>query len=449
MGKGKIAVVGANQGALAFACFAAEKGFEVSVYEKEQSQNVGHPWADDMIAATFEEIGLSRPPKVIEGKKPPTTLVSPNMKGCITIPDVDRETDIPVDRRQLDQMLAERAVKAGAVIHYGAEAVRAVVSGRRVTGIELESGEKITADLTVDCGGAESRVRRSLPDALHIPREISPEDMFFVRRTYFNRVQGSPAPDKLRKIYLKHLNERGLSWCWLSLDGLYADVLIGRVGELTDETYEKALDDLRRHNDIIGDAAAKGGDLLKIPVRHTISRMFAEGYALVGDSAYMTIPMIGSGMANSMKAAKILSDVISAPVSRPFSTENLYNYQKKYMKDIGLGLAGIELIKNYFLNSEGDEVDFLLSGDVISDSLLQATSGEMSGIPAKEILHTVGRLLSRPSLTADLVKIIASIAAISASKMPEKYNEPDLCKWQEKYDGRFCSTAEQIKRLIR
>ncbi len=450
MKKGKKSVVGANQGALAFAYFAAEAGFKVSVYEKKSEEETGHEWADDMLAATFDNLGLSRPPEVIKGKKPPTTLVPPDMKSSVTIPDTDKETDIPVDRKELNKMLANLAVDVGVDIHYGVGVKRAITDEMRVTGIELESGEIISVDLVADCGGAESDVRRSLPDSLHIPREVAPEDMFYVRRTYFNRKEGSATPDKLRKIYLKHLNEPGISWCWLSLDGKCADVLIGRVGDLSDGVFENALKDLRCHNDIIGDSVVKGGQLLKIPVRHNISRMIADGYALVGDSAYMTIPMIGSGMANSMNAAKILSDVISVPIPDPFAASNLYRYQKKYMAEIGSGLAGIELVKNYFLNSNGDEIDFLISGGVISDSLLQATSGEMGSIPAKEIVQSIGKIMKRPRLTGGLIKLAVKILSLSrvTSKMPERFDDDELCKWQSKYDSFFPSTAAKTKKFI-
>ena len=40
--------------------------------------------------------------------------------------------------------------------------------------------------------------------------------------------------------------------------------------------------------------------------------MVADGYAAIGDSAFMTVPVIGSGIANALKAAKILADAISS-----------------------------------------------------------------------------------------------------------------------------------------
>ena len=96
---------------------------------------------------------------------------------------------------------------------------------------------------------------------------------------------------------------------------------------MSDAVYGNALDDIRRDNAIVGRELMKGGQLLQIPVRRPLSRFVANGYAAVGDSACMTIPMLGSGMASGMKAAKILADTLSDSVCDAFDTANLSRYQ--------------------------------------------------------------------------------------------------------------------------
>lgn len=439
MNKGKIVVVGANQGALAFACFAAESGFDVTLYEQKNKNDVAYDWADELVASTFEKLGIERPPKVLTGPKPQTILVSPDRKNHVTIPQSPKEADIPVDRHQLNDLLYKRAVKAGAKIIYNCAVKGAIYESMKICGIVLENGEEIRTDLVVDCGGAESVVRSTLPEELHIPQRINPDDMFFVRRTYFERAENSREPEIWRRIYLRHMNERGISWCWLSLDEKMSDVLIGRLGRLDDETHIRAVDDLRKDNEILGTKVIKGGQLLKIPIRHNISRMVANGYALVGDSAYMTIPMIGSGMANSMTAAKMLCDVIAKPLGNPYSVQNLYRYQYKYIKEIGGALACVELFKNYALNESNGEIDFLMSQNVVSDSLLQDISGELNKIPAGEIFKSITRGMKKPSVMGRLAKLVVKMGLLikTSKAIPEHYNDKELCKWQKKYDGFF------------
>lgn len=440
MSKGKIIVIGANQGGLAFAIFAAKAGFDVQVFESKQKDDVAYDWYDDMMVSTFEDVGLPRPPKVLKKISDTVTFIPPAKKTSLTLRDSGGETDLPIERKPLNEWLAELAAESGVKIFYGVKARRAAVNKGKVLGVFFGNNQKyIPSDLVVDCAGAASCVRSSLPKCMHIPQKVSPSDTFFVRRVFFRKPDDAPYPEQPKRIYLKHLNQRGISWCFLSNDGKAADVLVGRLNELSDETFNEAIEDLKSENDIIGDTVVKGGEQLIIPVRHAISRMTADGYALLGDSAYMTIPIIGSGMANSITAAKILSDVISEPDGDAFGAANLYRYQRTYMNKVGADNSAVDLLKNWLLNSKDGDVDFLLEKNVINESMIAATSGDMDNIPGNEIVKSAFNGMKNPPLFAKLVELLVNVKRQStiASSMPEKYDEADFEKWQEKYEKLF------------
>lgn len=113
-------------------------------------------------------------------------------------------------------------------------------------------------------------------------------------------------PGASQKIYLKHKNENGISWCFLKKDDETSDVLVGRIGSLSDETYENAIADLKEDNPVIGNKVSGGDAIFEIPVRRPLSNLVANGYVLLGDSACMTIPIIGSRIGSGLKAAKCL-----------------------------------------------------------------------------------------------------------------------------------------------
>jgi flavin-dependent dehydrogenase len=69
--------------------------------------------------------------------------------------------------------------------------------------------------------------------------------------------------------------------------------------------------------------------------------MVFDGYAAIGDSAFMTVPIIGSGIANSLKAARMLADTILADRDGAYDFEHLWKYQTRYYKNIGAGLAAV------------------------------------------------------------------------------------------------------------
>ena len=52
--------------------------------------------------------------------------------------------------------------------------------------------------------------------------------------------------------------------------------------------------------------------MTSIPVRQPLAVMIADGYAAIGDSAFMAIPINGSGIGCSMRAGKMLADAVIA-----------------------------------------------------------------------------------------------------------------------------------------
>lgn len=294
--------------------------------------------------------------------------------------------------------------------------------------------------MVVDCGGVNSCVRTSLPTSMGIQRRVKATDTFFVRRTFFERPEGTARPEKTNKAYLKHKNENGISWCLLSHDENEADVLIGRLGELKDETFQNALSDLRKENEIIGERVTKGGELLQIPVRRPLPLLVADGYALLGDSACMTIPMLGSGMASGMKAGRMLADVISRPVYNRFAKENLYDYQRLFMEQIGAKHAAVDMMKNWLLASGEGDLDFLLGHGVISKNVLkQASAGEMLRMSPSDLVTAGVNGVIRPQLMLELVELIARMNAQYkvAASLPKKYDEKALWYWQRQYEAAY------------
>ena len=326
-------------------------------------------------------------------------------------------------------------------LYFDACVTRALTDGDVVYGVEFSNGETFECDLVVDCGGVNSLVRCSLPQNFQIQNEVSANDKFFVRREFFARPENCPLPKHPKKIYLKHKNENGISWCFLKKDDETFDVLVGRIGSLSDETYENALADLKEDNPVIGDKVSGGDVIFEIPVRRPLSNLVANGYVLLGDSACMTIPMLGSGMASGMKAGKMLSDVISSPATEnPFSVENLYRYQARFMKEIGGKHAAVDMMKNWLLNSKKGDVDFLLGKGVVSRKvLIEASAGHMIVMSPAEMAQAAVKGIKKLPLLLNLAVLLQKMKkeCKTASNMPKYYDETAFSKWEEKYEKPF------------
>ena len=436
----KIIVVGANQTGLAFAYLASKRGFEVTVYEAKEKSEVAYDWTDDMEESAFEDAGLPFPPENLYTRKRCWTFIAPKKEKNVFVEIPADKLDLSIYRRPFNDWLLTLAENAGAVVRYSTKVRRAVAKDDRIIGVELESGDFVSAGLVTDCGGVNSAVRRSLPESMKIQKNVAPSDTFFVRRAFFDRPDGTARPEFTNKAYLKHLGEAGISWCILSHDEKQADVLIGRVGNMSDAVYGNALDDIRRDNAIVGRELMKGGQLLQIPVRRPLPRFVASGYAAVGDSACMTIPMLGSGMASGMKAAKILADTLSDSNCDVFGIANLYRYQAEFMKQTGGKHAAVDMMKNWLLNSRDGEVDFLLNKGVVSKKILiDASAGRMVEMSVPEMAVAAVKGFAKLPLLLQLAGLLAKMKKECrvASNMPKTFDEKAFDDWSAAYEKPF------------
>ena len=410
--KGTVAIIGANQTGLFAAKLFSEQGFSVFVFEKNSRENAAYEWTDDISPSVFKEVGLPFPPNDIFTRARSLTFVPPG-HNPVFVPKNEEEPDINVSRRGLNEWLIS-LLSEGVELYFDACVTRALTDGDSVYGVEFSNGETFECDLVVDCGGVNSLVRRSLPQNFQIQNEVNANDKFFVKREFFARPENCPLPKHPEKVYLKHKNENGISRCFLKKDDETSDVLVGRIGSLSDETYENAIADLKEDNPVIGNKVF-GGDV-------------------IFDSACMTIPIIGSGIGSGLKAAKMLADAVTSADKAPFSKKNLYRYQLKFMREIGGKHAAIELVKNKLLSSRGEIDDLVKSG--VMEGLVSFVSGGSAKRLVKSFLALPFKYFSLWK-TLFGVSIKAACVVSHATKMPPRFDEKEFEKWRKKYDKPF------------
>ncbi len=434
----KIVIIGANQGALVAGELLGKQGYEVVIYEKNKKENVSYPWHDNMTPATFERIGIPLPPESVAVKKDKDwTFIPPDKKTSFSMKVPADKRDIKVLRRPLNDWLYERT-KDFAQINYETEVKCVICENGKVCGIELCDGTKIQSDLVIDCGGANSSVREKLPEELGIETRLDPHCTFQVRRTFFKRNSNAPAPEKSHNLYMRHLGEKGITWCADYPDDDVVDVLVGRIDELTNETYNRALTDIKATYPIVGDEIACAGELVVIPLRHAASLMAADGYVILGDSAFMTIPLMGSGMASSMLGAKILSEILDG--KDDFTKPNLYRYQAKYMQEIGGKNSGIDVLKNWMIDIDADKLSFLMNKQIIGEKEF-SSAGSGNGVQLsfgdimQKLIAGIGHLPMLFNLIGATTKMKKQMAIGKA--IPEAWDEQAFTAWQKEYENNF------------
>lgn len=420
-----IAVAGAGHGGLVAAARLAEKGYSVSVYEKREREQLGHDWEDrftfDILS---EEVGINSFPDGIWRYRGDCAFVSPDYKSKVIINYTDENRQKIMWRKPIIDMLIKNAEKCRVKFFFGDEVLSPIIKDNGVKGIKTLSGNH-EADLVIDAAGVFSPVRKNLPEKFGIEKSPKRGDIFYAYRAYFDKRESSENVGIPFEVYLYHAGEQGLSWCCTNDDSV--DILIGRIDPLREEDLNRHIDNFKKAHPWTGDKIIHGGNYGIIPVRRPLALMTANGYAAVGDSAFMTTPMNGMGIDLSLLAGRLLAETVIKSGSA--SAEALWQYNRKFHLLYGGDTAKNESLKNALLNLPGEGVDFLFENGVIEASDL---SGAGKNTDLGSLLGKFVRGMKNPPYFFKILGGIMNGAKLSKAfkKAPQKYSKAGIFAWQ-------------------
>ena len=440
MGK-KIIVAGGGHGGIAAAMRLAQHGFDVTVFEKNARENMGYDWTDIFDRKGFTGLGIPMPDKELYKLKHDMTFYGPSMDVPLTQNVPEDELEIQMERKDIYNHLIFHAEKAGVRFVYNCEITVPVLIGNRVAGIKTSEGEQL-ADLVIDACGMHSPVRMNLPSSFGIQKNLKEYETFYVYRAFYNKMC---EVDDVNKYKVLLLPEGGEGISWVATEEEHTDVLIGRFRPFDEEEALSTVDRMRKTNPSIGESKVRGGQFVTIPLRHPLGLMVADGYAAIGDSAFMTVPVIGSGIANSLKAAKILADTVISDINCSFSGETLWKYQRRFYKELGNGLAPLACIKMLLAHLTGDDLDYILRSKILNadDMTIGADDNSLSSMLKVEDLSVIpaklNGLVHNKTVLLKILRMIGNLgrAVANTATMPRTYNRTAILKWVKEYDKPF------------
>ncbi len=426
----KILVAGAGIGGLYAAYLLGKQGHSVTLYERAESLDVmRYDWHDDVNPFDMAELGLELPKESFPKKD--WTFLSPG-EELFSMDQREEYRDYSMERRPFNRYLYNLASQYAEIV-FGRAVTGAYIEDNRIAGLTFSDGVE-KCDLVVDSCGVDSVVRKSLADTFMVDREAG-DSVFVVYRAFFDAVEGVIA-EYSNKVYLKHRGNEGISWCIVDNDPTQINVLVGKVGSITEEYIEDTLEALRYSDPILGREVKRGGIICRIPVRRPLNVFIADGYAAVGDSACMTVPLIGSGIITSLQATKILSDVLAKDPSS--DATNLWEYQKGVYEKFGAEHCGVDCMKNWLLSAKNEFIDLVFKKGVLSNEDLQRVSiGKMPVLTAKSILTKIKRIgLLRVYKLVPMALMLsrANRAVKVARKIPKEYDVAKIAKWANEMD---------------
>ncbi len=438
MGK-KIIVAGLGHGGIAAAAQLSAAGYDVTVYEQKSEGTLGYDWTDIFAPGALETAGIPMPPVTKFEYKENMTFFNPSETVGLTQHVPEDELEIKMERRDIYEHLINHALGCGVKIQYDTVIDSPILFGNRVVGIKTDKGDYY-GDLIIDACGMLSPVRMNLPDSLGIEKELAPFEYIRIFRAFYNKASDEEVSAKFKVMLLKD-NILGMSW--VASEDEYTDVLIGRFEDFDMNEVNRFTEVLRKTSPRLGTEIVRGGQFVKIPVRQPLSLMVADGYAAIGDSAFMTVPLIGSGIANSLRASKILADTVIADKNDSFSAESLWPYQYNFFKSLGTDLAVLAAAKLLMAKLNAGDVDFLFeSGTVTDDDITfgaNFTGLSSMTIKVQDLLNKAKQVCKNPEFLKKLPSTGVRISAVTATcaTIPRKYNSDKVRTWKKVYEKTF------------
>lgn len=431
----KILVIGAGVGGVVCAYHLAKKGHNVCVIEQKSYEKVTYDWHDDIAKTSFENAGIPTPPKEFYFDKRNWGFVAPNSKKHVYAP-LDEATDVSIERRPFLYWLCDLAKSVGVEFKFDTKA-ELLCENEKVVGAKV-NGESVLADLLVDNAGVDSVIRANLPLSYGIQRHAEKGEVFCAYRGFFNKNDVAVKDEDTNLAYLLHNGKKGISWCIADPREDVVDILIGQIDALSDADVAFALDSLKNDNPVLGDKLIRGGKVCRIPVRYPLTKMVGDNFAIIGDSAFMTIPMLGSGMASSMLAGRILAETVCE--TNDVSLKGLWKYQVEFFKQCGATHCGIDVIKRWLLSADPDDVKFLFEKGVLSEKDINSGAGGSTiKLSPKDLLVKLAKGITRIGLLLDLSGVVnkSNKAVKLANEIPEEYDEKRVSEWEEKLNKLF------------
>ncbi|MBQ7638691.1 MAG: NAD(P)/FAD-dependent oxidoreductase [Clostridia bacterium] len=433
----RIVVAGAGHGGLTAAYNLAKAGHSVEVFEKNAEENTGHEWTDGVSMFSFDKVGMPRPDLSLLA--PNKDMVFYNPKKTVTLElEYPKTPDFGfIERRELIKFLVSQCRQAGVVFHFETPVLSAVCGEQRVRGIKIESENKqktVFADLVIDAAGMDSPVRKSLPERFGIPNEIPDKDAFFVYRGLYQKTDDSYF-DPRYKVYFFHCGHPGMDWMITEEDCM--DVLIGQFGGIGEKEIEEGLADFREEYPYLGDKLLRGGYVSKIPLTRTLPKMVCSGYAAVGDSAGMTVPLNGCGIDLSMRAGGILARAVSGVTDGDYNERVLWRYQTLYCIIHGNSLVIVSALRAFLSTLKARNIDFLMEKEILSQAEIGMANGSMSGVDFFYIMKKLKAILPQAYLVPAAAKALRGVIKLKkiSTCIPGEFSEKKLSAWRKIYES--------------
>ena len=400
------------------------------------------------------------------------------VKGVIAY-SPDHESAIPFDgegyilnRRLLPQKQIKDALQVGVEVRDRISLRSLIVENNTVIGVEgnelgNKSAFKKTAKLVVDCTGVTSVLRTGLPLKSFIQRRIDRNDLEGTGRYIYNFDIANEDKTYFDPDYcIIHLDQKlapgGYGWVFpkgrnkvnigLGVQQKAFDVINKEMGVHRD--LKRLIDEYVETNTVIANPKIADGEtdegngwgIWQVSVRRQNDCMVANGYMLVGDSAWMPKPLDAGGIGPAIIAATIAGKVaVEAIQAHDITERGLWKYNKDFINDYGYKTAGLEVFRRMLQKLTNEQINYGMKHFLSKMDIDKITKGEH---PEFSTVDKIGMFIMG-KLNQKLAEDLKFTAKMNRKLVEHYYSYPDIPEgfpqWQNTLNSYLAEAFAKFK----
>ena len=385
-----------------------------------------------------------------------------HVKGVMAF-SPDRETSIPFDgagymlnRQKLPEVQNQRAQKMGVKFDFEINLTGLLYEGNQVTGVQgidnkTKQPYKKTGKVVIDATGITSMLRNQIQNTTKIERKIDRRDIESTGRHIMYFEKGEQDLSEFDPNYcIIHLDQDiapgGYGWVFpkgenkvnigLGVEKTILDKRNKRLGKNDNvssliEEYlhrNKAIKNPRLSTDPIDKNNATGN--FQVSVRRQNDCLVANGYMLVGDSAWMPKPLDAGGIGPALVAGTLIGKVVAEAIESGDVTERgLWKYNKEFINEYGYKTAGLEIFRRLIQTLTNDQISYGMKHFLGNLDVEAISKGEHPDFSA---LSKIGMMI-RGALNKKLADGLRFTTKVNGWLTDHYYNYPETPEGFEKW----------------
>src|SRR5690606_9926007 len=160
----------------------------------------------------------------------------------------------------------------------------------------------------------------------------------------------------------------------------------------------------------------------QVSVRRQNDCMVANGYMMVGDSAWMPKPLDAGGIGPAIIAATIAGkDVVEAIEANDVSERGLWQYNKDFINEYGYKTAGLEVFRRMLQQLSNDQINYGMKHFLSKMDIDKITKGEH---PEFSSVSKIGMMI-RGALNKKLAEDLRFTAKMNENLVKHYRNYPE------------------------